>query len=62
MNLKKLSSASTLLLLFFLSFTLSANGSFLNETELRKIIVGHTLQGKNWAEYYSSDGKIFGKT
>lgn len=62
MNLKKLSFACTLLLLFFISFSLSATNVFLHESELRETIVGYTLQGKNWAEYYSPEGKIFGKS
>lgn len=39
----------------------AAEASFLNDDSVRETIVGHTLKGVDWIEYYTADGAIFGK-
>lgn len=39
----------------------NAQPTYLTGNSLRRAIEGHTLLGKDWAEYYAPDGTIFGK-
>ena len=35
--------------------------AYLADTALRETLIGHTLIGKDWAEYYEKDGSIRGR-
>ena len=34
---------------------------FLDDAQVRETLVGHTLKGKDWIEYYTAAGEIVGK-
>jgi len=39
-----------------------SQAGFLTENDLRAAIVGHSLRGSGWMEFYAPDGIIYGKT
>ncbi len=49
------------LLLMQVASAAAAGGSFLDDAQVRDALVGHTLKGTDWIEYYTASGDILGK-